>query len=131
MLIYTESSLAEQTTPVVFALSDTIAVGAPKELVDILTSEHLRVLSSLLAVYLFHFKPPCVFCAHSTCSQVIGNASFPDFDLDAYDLGGELVWDAPKPDLCLGCCYIKGQMTSHSEKQTTETHSRPVKRHEQ
>ncbi|CAK9114761.1 unnamed protein product [Durusdinium trenchii] len=55
LLIYTESSLAEQTTPVSLGLSDTLAA--------------------------------------------IGNASFPDFDLDAYDLGGQLVWDPPQGDL--------------------------------
>ncbi|CAL1153273.1 unnamed protein product [Cladocopium goreaui] len=37
---------------------------------------------------------------------VVGNASFPDFDLDAYDIGGELIWDAPKPDLSFVTHYM-------------------------
>eukprot|EP00435_Cladocopium_sp_Y103_P051024 s1750_g15.t1 len=55
ILIYTASSLVEQTTPVAAELSDTLAV--------------------------------------------IGNATFPDFDLDATDLGGTLSWEPPERDL--------------------------------
>ena len=36
------------------------------------------------------------------CGKVIGNATFPDFDLDATDLGGTLQWEPPNRDLRLG-----------------------------
>eukprot|EP00929_Paragymnodinium_shiwhaense_P012941 TRINITY_DN120814_c0_g1_i1.p1 TRINITY_DN120814_c0_g1~~TRINITY_DN120814_c0_g1_i1.p1 ORF type:complete len:2619 (+),score=458.28 TRINITY_DN120814_c0_g1_i1:635-7858(+) len=50
-VIYTRSSLAEQTTPVAFDLSDTISY--------------------------------------------VSNITFPDFDLDKYDLGGDIAWLEP------------------------------------
>ena len=34
--------------------------------------------------------------------KVIGNATFPDFDLDATDLGGTLQWEPPNRDVRLG-----------------------------
>ncbi|CAL1130807.1 unnamed protein product [Cladocopium goreaui] len=55
ILIYTASSLVEQSTPTTAELSDTLAV--------------------------------------------IGNATFPDFDLDATDLGGTLQWEPPNRDV--------------------------------
>eukprot|EP00434_Breviolum_minutum_P017639 symbB.v1.2.015570.t1/scaffold1165.1/size134377/2 len=36
---------------------------------------------------------------------VIGAASFPDLDLDLTDLGGQLTWDAPAPDVSLVTHY--------------------------
>ena len=65
------------------------------------TKDDIRVLQKREFSQHGVFFGGSIFALRICRLQVIGNASFPDFDLDASDLGGDLSWEVPS-DACPG-----------------------------